>query len=344
MTRSLKLIAAAVATLGFAAATPAQEAQLYGLMDLSAGRFQSAGTSKVWRAESGSMTTSFLGFKGSDDLGGGLKARFAIEHFLRADTGTTGRFNGEAFWARNAYVGLQGAFGQTVLGRNTTPLFVSTSMFNAIGDSFSFSPSIRQLFTPSLLPFYGDRAWNNSIAYASVDHSGVTWNLIANLGEGAAGAGGKNGGFNILYANGPLGATLAWQKVKNGDGISPQPTAVPVVAGFTAQDTFQLGGAYDASVVKLYAQYTRVWTHATANTKTTLYGFGAAVPIGAGKLLAQYGNAKAQAGVDTTNTALTVGYDHNLSKSTDLYAMFMTERVSGLNRGNSLAAGMRLRF
>src|SRR5216110_3472258 len=48
MTRSLKLIAAAVATLGFAAATPAQEAQLYGLMDLSAGRFQSAGTSKVW--------------------------------------------------------------------------------------------------------------------------------------------------------------------------------------------------------------------------------------------------------------------------------------------------------
>jgi len=117
-----------------------------------------------------------------------------------------------------------------------------------------------------------------------------------------------------------------------------------VVAGFTAQDTFQLGGAYDASVVKLYAQYTRVWTHATANTKTTLYGFGAAVPIGAGKLLAQYGNAKAQAGVDTTNTALTVGYDHNLSKSTDLYAMFMTERVSGLNRGNSLAAGMRLRF
>jgi hypothetical protein len=73
---------------------------------------------------------------------------FALNSFLRADNGAAGRFNGDAFWARDAYVGLSGAFGTSLLGRNTTPLFVSTLLFNAFGDSFAFSPSIRQLFTP----------------------------------------------------------------------------------------------------------------------------------------------------------------------------------------------------
>jgi len=344
MTRCLKRMAAAGATLGFVAAASAQSVQLYGLLDLSAGRFQNAGEPRVWRAESGNMTTSFLGFKGSEDMGGGLNAVFAIEHFMRTDSGTAGRFNGDAFWARNAYVGLQGAFGQTTLGRNTTPLFVSTLMFNAIGDSFSFSPSIRQVFTPSLLPFYGDSGWNNSIAYASVDHSGLSWNLIANLGEGAPGATGRNLGFNFLYIKGPLAATLAWQRVRNGDGISPQPTFVPLVAGFNSQDAYQLGGSYDVGPAKLYAQYTRVATHAAIRTKTRLVGLGAAVPLGAGRLLAQYGNAKASSGVETHNTTLTVGYDYDLSKRTDVYAMFMNDKITHLNGGNSLAAGVRLRF
>ncbi len=48
------------------------------------------------------MTTSFLGFKGREDLGGGLAANFSLEHFLRADNGEAGRFNGDAFWARSA--------------------------------------------------------------------------------------------------------------------------------------------------------------------------------------------------------------------------------------------------
>src|SRR6185436_14110861 len=112
--------------------------------------------------------------------------------------GAAGRFNGDAFWARDAYVGLSGAFGTTTLGRNTTPLFVSTLLFNAFGDSFGFSPSIRQMFTPALLPFFGDTGWNNSLAYASNENNGWSFNLIGNLGEGAAGAAGKNIGANLL--------------------------------------------------------------------------------------------------------------------------------------------------
>src|SRR5437762_11872179 len=266
MIRSLTPSAAAAALLALAGAVNAQNMQLYGLVDMSAGRFQPSGGSGVWRADSGAMTTSFLGLKGSDDLGGGVRARFAIEHFFRADTGQPGRYNGDAFWARDAYVGLSGAFGTTVLGRNTTPLFVSTLLFNAFGDSFGFSPSIRQVFTPSLLPFFGDSGWNNSMAYASNDDDGFSVNLMGNLGEGAPTAMGKNLGANLLYFKGPLGATAAWQKVRNGAFGTPP--------GWTNQTTWQLGASYELGIAKIYGQYTQVRTRATLDSKTALWGFG----------------------------------------------------------------------
>ena len=167
MNRSFKWVAPAAATLAFAAGAHAQSTvQLYGLMDANVGTFQNAGTKRQYQVDSGDMTTTFLGFKGKEDLGGGLKAIFVIEHFLRLDTGQAGRYTGDAFWVRNAYVGLQGGFGTVTLGRNTNPFFVSTLAFNAIGDSFGFSPAIRQVLTPGtkMAPFYGDTGWSNSIS------------------------------------------------------------------------------------------------------------------------------------------------------------------------------------
>lgn len=336
MSRSTTLLAAA-AVLCFTAGAQAQNVTLYGLLDMSAGSFQRPGAERVWRADSGGMTTSFIGFKGTDDLGGGLKAKFVINHFLRADEGAAGRFNGDAFWARDAYVGLSGAFGTSTLGRNTTPLFVSTLLFNAFGDSFAFSPSIRQLFTPSLLPFFGDSGWNNSLAYASAPNGDWSWNLIGNLGEGAAGAQGKNLGANLLYFNGPLAASAAWQLVKNGAFGTPP--------GFAGQRTWQLGVSYDVSVAKLFGQYTHIKTSADLDSKSALWSFGAAVPLGGGQLLAQFGHSRANlAGSEPTHKTLSIGYDLNLSKSTDVYAVFMNEKQTGLSGANTLAAGLRTRF
>jgi predicted porin len=339
--KTFKLSAAALA-LGFSAAASAQSTvSIYGLLDMSVGQFQTSGAPKVWKAESGNMSTSFLGFKGTEDLGGGLKAKFAFEHFLRADVGGAGRFNGDAFWARSAYVGLQGDFGSTVIGRNTTPLFVSTLIFNAFGDSFGFAPSIRQYFLgpiPGTIgTIVGDTAWNNSIAYSSPNFSGASVNLLANLGEGAAGATGKNLGANVLFFSGPFAGTLAWQQVKNG--------VFPIPAGFKAQDTLQAGVSYDLGVAKLFGQLGNVKTKATADVKTSLYQFGASAPIGGGKLLASYGNAKRTVGTsDLTNKTLTLGYDYNLSKNTDVYGVFMNDKTTGLSSGTTLAAGIRMRF
>jgi predicted porin len=326
-------VVAAIAACGLAAAAQAQSsASIYGLMDIGAGRLQAAGAPSVWRADSGNMTTSFLGFRGNEDLGGGLKVKFAIEQFLRVDTGAAGRFDGDSFWARNSFVGFEGNFGSSTLGRNTTPLFVSTLAFNALGDSFAFSPSIRHYFAGAVL---ADTGWNNSIRYISPAQSGVTYSLMANLGEGTGP--GKNLSLSALYFAGPLGATAAWQSVRNG--------AVGAPTGFDRQTTFQFGASYSVGAVKLFGQYGQVKTIAAVQTNTTLYSLSAAVLAGGGSVLVAYGNANAQAGAaSTTRKTLSLGYDYDLSKNTDLYAVYMNDKATALSPGNTFAAGIRARF
>jgi predicted porin len=326
-------LAAAIAACALAGTAQAQSsASVYGLLDIGVGQFQSAGADKVWRADSGNMTTSFLGFRGSEDLGGGLKAKFVIEHFLRVDQGAAGRFDGDAFWARNAFVGLEGSFGSSTLGRNTTPLFVSTLAFNAFGDSFSFSPSIRHYFLGAVL---ADTGWNNSIRYISPNLSGTTINAMANLSEG--GGNGKNMSMSALYFAGPLGFAAAWQSVKNGAAGAP--------AGFGKQSAYQFGASYDLEVAKLFGQYGQVKTYAAADTKTTLYSFSASVPVGLGAVLLAYGSAEDETGsASATRKTLSVGYDYNLSKNTDVYAVYMNDKATGLSAGNTFAAGIRSKF
>jgi predicted porin len=347
MTRPLKSVALAAATLCLSASAVAQSSvSLYGLVDVSAGQFQDAGAPKVNKVQSGNMTTSFLGFSGKEELSSTLKAKFAIETFLRADTGEAGRFGGDVYWARAAWVGLEGDFGSTVLGRTTNQFFVSTLIFNAFGDSFGYSPSIRQVLTPStvhpeMLPFLGDTGWSNSILYSSPRAGGFSFNLQGSLGEGAASARGRNIGGNVLYFGGPFAATFAYQQVKQGLAFAP----AIVTTGFDSQDSAQIGLSYDAKVVKFFGQYSLIKTKATTETQSKVYGVGASVPVGAGKFLAQYGHATAEYPTsEVVNKTLTVGYDHFLSKSTDLYAVVMHDRLTGLSNGNTVAAGIKVKF
>lgn len=319
-----------LAALGLLAAlaAPAQaqsSVSLYGLIDVSAGQFQAAGAVKNKAVESGKMTTSYLGFKGNEDLGGGLSARFAIESFLRANTGEAGRFNGDAFWARSAYVGLaSSSLGSLNLGRNTTSLFVSTLAFNAFGDSFGFSPTIRHYFTSGTTT--GDTGWSDSASYTSPKFGGATLQLQA--AEPGSVGGGRNVGGSLMYFSGSFGATLAAQNVKKGA---------------TVDDTKTVHGglSYDFGAVKVFAQYGKVDNH-TKNTEFKLTDLSLSVPVGAGKVLLAAGRIQPGAGAKTTTVSL--GYDHNLSKRTDVYAVYMSDKKDGLDHGNSFAVGVRHRF
>ena len=144
MFRSCFAAALAVIALAGSVGARAQNVVLYGLVDVSGSHSRLLGADRShWQLDSGNLSRSYFGFRGAEDLGGGLKAVFKLESYFRADTGGSGRSDSDVFWGRDANVGLSGAFGTTVLGRNVTPLYLSTVAFNPFGDSFGFSRSIR---------------------------------------------------------------------------------------------------------------------------------------------------------------------------------------------------------
>lgn len=350
--RSATLAALAVTGLLATGAVQAQSSvQLYGLVDLSVGQFQNAGSAKVKRLDSGNMSTSFFGFKGSEDLGGGLKAGFTLESFLLADSGGAGRVPGvDAFWARNANVSLSGGFGTLKLGRMGPPMFVSSLLFNSYGDSFGYSPTIRQYYNfphgaqSNNAALVGDSGWNNGIGYSTPGMGGLSANLLVAAGEGAATARGPNIGANLVYAAGPLALTLAWQKVEAqgtlGRGISAFP-------GFSSQDAVQFGGSYDLKFAKFFVQYGSIETKATAKVETKIINVSATIPMGPGAIQAAYGSSETTtAGVagKPESEMLTLGYGYKLSKRTDLYALYMSDKYTGKSSGTTLAAGVRHTF
>ncbi len=343
MNRPTRRAALASFTLALGATATAVHAQaqfqpsIYGVLDAGASRTRAPGGRYQWLGDSGSLSTSYIGFKGSEDLGGGLRAKFQLESYVRLDTGTSGRSDGDRFWSRDSFVGLQGAFGSTVLGRNPTPLYSATIAFNPFADSFGFSPSTRQYYG-SNGAVLGDRSWTNSISYTSNYADGpLHWNLAANAGEGSPGATGRNLGGTVSYVNGPLALSAGGQRLRNST------QALPV--GFNHQDAYQLGATYDLTVVRLFGQFGRATTHATVGVKTNLYQFGGAIPVGAGTILVAYGHSNSKrTGLNSTDQTVSIAYDYNFSKNTDVYIAALNEKVTSLTSGRSVATGLRVRF
>lgn len=313
---------------------------LYGLVDVSAGSFQTAGNAKTKAVENGKMTTSYIGFRGIEDLGGGLSAKFTLESFLRADVGASGRSATDPFWARTASVGLAHAqVGTLTLGRNTTTMFVSSLGYNPFGDSFGFSPTIRQYFTDAARGgLYGDSGWSNSAMYVSPTWSGLSVTATVAAGEGAAGATGKNWSTGLKYAVGGFSSMLVFQEVKNGVASIP--------AGFEKQRAAQGNVSYDFKVAKLFGQYGKVKTDATADIDTSIFQVGTSVPVGPGAFLLSYGESKSEIGTAaaTKRKTTSLGYDYKPSKRTDLYLVYMNDKLTAKNDGNTVAVGMRTRF
>ncbi len=325
--KQLHRVIAGAALLATAALAQAQSnVTVTGLLDMSVGSSKPPGGDRITNVDSGNMSTSWYGFNGKEDLGDGLTASFAFESFMRLDSGSAGRFNGDALWARNAYVGLGSkTVGSLRIGRNTTPLFVSTLLFNPFGDSFGYSPSIRHYFTSGTVA--GDTGWNDSIEYTSPSFSGATVNLLGALGEGH---GGRNVGGNVLWFGGPFAATFAYEDVKK-DGATPTDDT----------RTWQLGGSWDATVAKVFGQIGKVDNRTTGNN-FKLTSIGASVPAGPGSVLVDWGHLKPDTGAKRDTISL--GYDTFLSKRTDVYAVFMNDKVEGLSTGQSMSLGLRHRF
>ena len=110
---SLSLSLGGALLLCTAGAQAQSSVQLMGLTDVYVGSMKNAGDAgRSTVVGSGGMTTSWFGVKGTEDLGGGLKANFALTSFIRVDSGIQGRFANDTFFSRDANVGLSGNASQ----------------------------------------------------------------------------------------------------------------------------------------------------------------------------------------------------------------------------------------
>ena len=318
--------------------------EVSGLADAFAGSIKNSGDAgRKSVVDSGGLTTSWFGFKGTEDLGGGLKANFLLTSFIKVDAGSQGRFTNDTFFSRDANVSLSGGFGSVMLGRWMAPNFLPSVVGNPLGDSFTFSPLILHMNVPlfngtgwgSTTP--SDTGWANEIIFSTPNFGGLSANLHYQFGEIAGDSGKKNVGINALYFNGPITLTGFYER----DQMSNP--AVPSTYLGTTKTDWMLGGAYDFAIVKAFASYGQAKADNTTNKAKTTQ-LGVSVPVGAtGKVLASWAQTTLSA-TDISRKTFTVGYDHFLSKRTDLYVMAMADRITNQAKGSSVGVGVRHRF
>jgi predicted porin len=334
-------LAAALAALPPASA---QSVQLNGVVDLMLGQRQLSGADKVRRVDSGGMTTSRWGLEGSEDLGDGLLAQFALSGFLRADTGEAGRFgSADGGWRRMAYVGLQGRnWGVVRLGRNGTPTFSLAVRFNPFADSTALAPYMLHMYPggqPLAAPMNGpDSAADNSIAWLSPSWSGFSVSALYAFGETAASSQNRwAAGAN--WSSGPLTLAVATEQSRVAAGLP---------AGVSKLADVQLGASYALPVAKLFAQWASTKLDIAAGSRDyRTWQLGAMVPAGGlGHVLLSYAaSSKSEPALaDVKRRTLGVGYDYYLSRRTDMYAVLLSDKVSARSRGTTAVAGIRHRF
>ncbi|RST53860.1 porin [Variovorax sp. MHTC-1] len=298
--------------------------------------------------------SSRLGFRGTEDLGGGLAASFWLEAPISNDNGQ----EGVATFARRSTVSLSGGFGEIRLGRDYTPTFWNDTVFDPFGTNgvgtnlistansnfgawlggattsvpgitnvtgsnyVRASNTVGYFLPPNLGGFYGQVMYGFH-ERNSFDPGTVT---PATLNSSRTGryVGGRFG-----YANGPLDVAASYGNSTIGDDFFAGTT--------TSVKTFNLGASYDFGVVKLFGEYSQAKNEidvdtplfsGTFNNDIDLKGYllGVTVPVGAGLIRASYSHVKYDLNVpfslidDPKANKLAIGYVHNLSKRTALYA------------------------
>jgi predicted porin len=147
-----KALGAAALLLCASGAQAQADYSLYGVFDLSYGRFEASGALPQNRFNSNSLSASFIGANAKLGLDGGWTPGISLETFLRFQDGKTGRRDNDPKLSRNAFVSLNSDYGFFRLGRLQTFMFDATNRFNAFGNSPAFSPAFIGTAPPAIKP------------------------------------------------------------------------------------------------------------------------------------------------------------------------------------------------
>lgn len=317
-----KLIALAVAGLVSAPVMAQSNVTVYGIVDAYVG-YGKQGDNKKLSVNGGGRYGSRLGFKGTEDLGNGLKAVFTLEYSLNNDVnegvGTGG------LRARQQFVGLQGGFGFIGLGRQYSPGYSAFDYDATRGATWSPQSLLSVQSGSSITPNSASRV-NNSIAWKSNDMGGLTAQAIYGLGEKNEVDERREDDFAALgldYKNGPLSVGLKIHHINKGAADN--------------QEEWFLGGGYDFGAVTLLGSYQQ---KKIGGLNDKIYQVGVTVPVGASGLVqASFGRFDADAGSDSDANALSVAYVHSLSKRSSVYAVYsLVDNKDGANFGTFAAS------
>ena len=311
------------------------------------------GSVRVSRRElaNSGYNTSRLGFRGTEDLGGGLAASFWLEAPIKNDDGS----EGVATFNRRSTVSLSGGFGEVRFGRDLVPTFHNNSTFDpfgtngvgtnliqtaatAFGQPTRASNSISYFLPPNLGGFYGQ------VMYGFHEKTKYSPGLATIFATEDSRAGLYVGG-RFGYANGPLDVALAYGSSTLADDY---------FAGTTDKvNILNLGASYDFGPVKLFSELSQAkrktdfdsafssQTATVASTKLNGWLLGVTAPVGAGLIRASYSAVKYNTNNpfvdDPKANKLALGYVHNLSKRTALYATIA--RVSNKNEAALTVGG-----
>ncbi|WP_447747343.1 porin [Variovorax boronicumulans] len=368
MKKSL-LVLAAIAACG--AASAQSTVTLFGVVDaayrnvanksVSTTPFGPAYSVKASRTElaNSGLSSSRLGFRGVEDLGGGLSASFWLEAPITNDDGATGVSN----FTRRSTVSLAGSFGELRLGRDKTATVMNEEQFDPFGDTgiggsliidaneasvpgsgygsngtYKRASNMVQYFLPRLGGFYGN------VAYGLAEQTRLSPDTAASTNTG------RHIGGRLGYTTGPFDSAASYAQ---NDTSFTTGSGAAAVARPGKVKTFNLGATYDFGVAKLFGEISRSKDERNAlniftpgqDVDLTGYLLGVTVPIGPGVIRASYSQVKYDFNrvpvfgvnnADPKANKLALGYVHNLSKRTALYGTIA--RVSNKN-GAGLTVG-----
>ncbi len=306
----IKLLTAVVgATLvtGSLATQPAfAAAEVYGLVDVAVQSVNpGAGYdgSKLFEHDAGGSGGSLLGFRGSDDLGGGMKGLAVAELGMNPDTGALDNALNKVF-QRQIYAGVSGGFGTITGGRQYTEEFLTQNL----GAYISTAGNIGVYF---LSPAVAGVRADNTVKYVSPNLAGVNVALNYGLGEGttAATKDNKLTELSAKYIAGPVKAGVSYSKTTVGTLDSKE---------------LAVAGQFAFGPATIYAQYRPQKDNAALAKDVKVYTVGGKFTVGAGDIVVELGQVKKGADATAANksTLAAVGYFHNLSKTTTAYVSY----------------------
>ena len=296
--------------------------------------------------QSGGNMDSFIGFRGTEDLGSGLKAQFWLESGIRADSGS-GESDGGLDFKRRATVGLLGNFGEIHLGRAETATYRTMKRFDVfnnagIGGSQMFTDGFNtgDAATNELAPLGYSKRKDNLVSYTSPRWGGFGFAADYGFGESREKTlkRGAYGSLALTYDQGPWSAALAAEQQNN--------TSLPTLnSPFDyRQRAYTAGLGYDFERFKVTGAYRRsdIKPDGADSLSGDTYMIGIAAPVGAaGVIKASYNRYEHETFTqgDLKADQISLGYEHNLSKRTALYGTYSylkNKSRDGANLGLSL--------